>query len=334
MNKLLKMAVTARLLLVGSLIVLSGAAVAVSPLSSEDYDGLVGDFLLGEADAQLVDVDQLEADVEAALPESDSVFLRGGQLSPLAKVLHALEAHDGRLERVRYALGIQRVYVEEPPAADPVPVLLIVVQRFNLGQLIRQELIDSVGAENVAEPGEFGVGPHVEWRFIARQLMGQEAMLLAASRRDLSPEEAAEADCLSGSCLSSAALIDSAAVWHDFLPADLGIAVPEFLDGLPYEAEAGGLPVSAAALDLAARLAGFDAYLAEAGTEAYASVERNLGQDASLDAVLVQGNLADDSLESVWTRVYGVGDLPLFSAQAYGCRRGDVEFAPVGEFCL
>lgn len=342
MNKVLRLAVPARLLILGSLLLLFGTAGAATPMDADRFDAFVETYLLAESGASLVDVDQLESDIEAALPGTDSVFLSGGNLSPIAKALHALEIHDGALERVRYAVGVERVSVEDLPASDPVPVLLITVQRYNLGQVIREELIGSIGEENVAEPEEFGVGAHVEWRFVTRQLMGHEAMLLAASRRDLGHDEAAAAGCLGGGCLSTASLIDSAAVWHDFFPADLGFTFREFLEELPYEARsADGLPVSAAALDLAARLAGFDAYLAEisgtGGLGVFAAVERNLGQDLSLDVVLVQADLADDSLASVWTRVYGFAtggeDFPLLSAQAYECRRGEAEFAPVGDFC-
>ena len=67
-----------------------------------------------------------------------------------------------------------------------------------------------------------------------------------------------------------------------------------------------------------------------------ASVEQNLGQEASLDAALLQTDLLDDSLETIVTRVYGwdTGEsFPLLGAQAYGCRRGDAQWAPVGDFC-
>src|SRR5690625_1893561 len=120
MNKMVKLAVTAGLLLAGSLM-LPGRVLAADPLSADEFDELLDSFLVGEPDLNLVDVDQLEAEIEAGLPQTDSVFLRSGELSALAKVLHALDNHDGELERVRYALGIRRVFVEEPPASDPVP---------------------------------------------------------------------------------------------------------------------------------------------------------------------------------------------------------------------
>lgn len=310
------------------------------PSAETALEAIVQDFLAADSGFTVIDPDQLEADIADTLPDSGSVFLASGRLSPLAKAVHAVNVHDGSLERVRWELSVERVLTAQPPAADPVPLLLVKVTRFNLGPVLRQQLLDSLPPEQVAGPEEFGVGPHVEWRVIVRQLMGHEAMIEAASRREVADAEAAAAACLFGDCLSSGLLIDGAAVWHDLAAADPGFTVAEFLAGLAYDAAPAGTPSAAAALDLAAALTGFDAYYAESGspdaTVVRASVEQNLGQEASLDAALLQTDLLDDSLETIITRVYGwdTGEsFPLLGAQAYGCRRGDAQWAPVGDFC-
>lgn len=268
---------------------------------------------------ELQDVAVIENLINASLPETDSVFLPGGQLSPLAKALHAVNAVDGVLPRTRQHLSVSVLRVPEPPSADPVPFALIQVDRYNLGPSIRADLVDSIGEEHVAAPEEFGEGPHVSWRLIVRPLMGSQSVLVAASRMEIGPDTAAGTDCLGTDCLSPVSGIEELANWTDLEDAgfepELNPLAPEVL------------------VDFLAELAFFDAYGHEAGfdateepiTVAHLLLETNLGQDLATDGALRVGELRDDSLQAIWQRAvaFDLGDSTmLLQGQAFECRRG------------
>src|SRR5690606_16379385 len=179
-------------------------------------------------------------------------------------------------------------------------------------------------------------GPHVSWRFVMHQLMGNNAAILAAGRAVLDESQIAVATCLGVDCLATAGGIDELAVWQEMVLFD----VEDEIAGLRYEAQRDGLPVPAAMLDLPAGLTYFGPYAAEssgAGILAEFLIESGLAQDDSVESVFRQGDLLDDSLAAVWQRLlaFSAGGAPqFFAAQAYGCRRDESGRAEPGEFCL
>lgn len=296
------------------------------------------DLFLGPlTDYAAVDVDALEADIEEVLPATGSVFLASGSLSPLAKALLALEVSDGTLERTRHNVSLRVLLVDQPPAADPVPMVFMQVDRYNLGPAIRDGLIAELGEEHVAPAAAFGEGPHVSWRLVMRPLMGQQANIVEAARAELDEPGAEASLCLGIPCLLTSGGIDEVAVWQEMERFDLG----EELGGLGYPAMQDAVPSPAAMLDLTALQAYFNAYEFEVtGSDVVVAefvVESGLAQDQIIDVALRQGNLLDDSLAAIWQRLLALPTMEaapeFYAAQAYECRRGDEGFAAPGEFC-
>ncbi len=296
---------------------------------ADDLNDVTAEFLALDAGYASVDTMALEAAIEAQLPDTGSVFLASSQLSPLAKALLAAEVHDGPLWLYRYQLQLTLEHVSAPPAADPVPVLLVDLKRFNLGPAQHAGLVEELGEDVVAPVEEFGSGPHTAWRLVLSPVMGQPAAILDASRRELDDAEAALATCLGAPCLELYPLIEEAAVWQDH-EAVSAEAVDSLLT----------VPHPGAMLDMLASHWGFDPYQSETTGQVLAEllIETAGAQDDFIDVALRQGPLADDSLLAVWQRVYafpGAGDGPqLYTTEAYECRRGPDTFAGPGEFCL
>ena len=329
-----------------TLLLLTLAAIALLSISQAQSGPRTGATVEAEAQAfvgpesgyRSVDVASLEDALEAELPASDSVFLASGRLSPFAKALLVVETTDGLLPRTRHHLSVRVLSVEEPPANDPASYLFLQVDRYNLGPAIRDELISSIGPEHVAPLSEFGEGPHVSWRFVMHQVMGQNAAIYAAGRAQIADAAALSASCLGAPCLTPTAGVEELAVWHELEPVEL----LEALADLPYEALRAGLPSPAAMIDLATDNAPFNAYDAEHGGRegviAEFIIESGLTQEPAMELALRQGDLLDDSVAAIWQRLLAfslTGDAPEFYAgQAFECRRGDGGWAEPGEFCL
>lgn len=308
-----------------------------------------GDLLAGSEDGTLVGLSERFVAAEGYRPQSvealneaigqrlvpadsSSVFLPSGTLSPFVKAVLALEAVDGVQERVRYRLSYGQAMVAAPPAASPLPVSLVQIDRFNLGPVIRKELVEVYGAENVAPPAVFGVGPHVSWRLGMRPLMGHQADIVAASRMEIAAADAGAETCFGRSCLSTAMVIEDAAPWSEVQASGHDPSVV-------YPAERDGLPTPAAVVDMLTNEFGFEAREGVGASEPFAVVimELNLGQDATLDAALREGALMDDSVSAVWRRISATpsisGATPhLHAARAFECQRGP-KFAEPGKHC-
>jgi len=265
--------------------------------------------------------------------DTDSVFRPGGDLSAPVRAVLVLQAADGTLPRSRIQILVGMEPVEMPPAAAPVPVSFIEINRYNLGPAIRAELVESLSEQNVAPAETFGVGPHVSWRMVMQPEMGTAAMLVAAARAELGEADARARSCLGVSCLAPAGAIERAAPWGEM--AETGSSLD-----VPFETVRDGLPTPAAALahllagmDLAPRprRGGEDAFFA-------AVIETGLGQDLSLEAGLVERDLMDDSVAAIWKRLAAFpqdlnGGPMMFRAEAFECARGDAGFAAPGGYC-
>lgn len=295
-------------------------------LASEADTGIdpVQQFLEAEGYAQL-DADEVENAINDLLPQMDSPFLPAGRLSPLAKGAYALKVTYGDLPRTRQHMSITLV--------PDTQVVLLQLDRYNLGPAIRHQLISSIGEGNVADAEEFGVGPHVSLRVAVTPIIGHQAMIIGASARLVDDAEAEEAFCLVGPCASPApALAESA-----FLEPLEEVAV-EPTDAYPMTED--GLLTTAAMFDLLATEAGLALFeneaLGERGEPFVVSellLERNLGQEESVDGAILIGEVMDDSIAGIWYRVAALGGWqagePVFGAAGYECRRGD----PVDGLC-
>lgn len=294
-------------------------------------------FLGAASGYTAVDEIALEGAIEDALPPTDSVFLASGNLSPLAKALMALEISDGHLERTRHHVIVRVLQADQPPAADPVPMVFVQIDRYNLGPAIRSELVTELGEEYVAPAAEFGEGPHVSWRLVLRPIMGQQAAIFGAARAEANEDHAEAAVCLGVPCVLTSGGIEEIAVWHEMETVDLG----DELESLAYPGLRDGLASPAAMLDLTAAQAYFNAYESEvSGSDlgvAEFVIEVGLAQDQVIDVALRQGNLLDDSVSAIWQRLLALPSMDavpeFYAAQAYECQRGDDDFSAPGEFC-
>lgn len=159
---------------------------------------LTEDFLSGmqtERPASLVK--QMRAGLD---DNPSSVFWPDADLSPATRATELIAAQSGYSPHGRLWIQEEQVEIVPEGAGGPMTVSLITAQIYNLGEVVRAELIESIGSEHVAPPSAFGTGANVEWRFVMRPVQGMRADLVAAGRQEIgSPGEmfCARAPCLS-----------------------------------------------------------------------------------------------------------------------------------------
>lgn len=293
-------------LLLPSLISAVLLAAPALPAQADPLDDAIAGFT-GAAGWQPGDAGAMEQALIGGLSDPRSVS-PGGSLGPLEKALLLAEQAEPALPRTRTLLRYGQITLDDNGA--PLPVSFVQVERYNLGPATRVIAIEDFGEENVAAPEEFGVGPHVAWRFVFIPLMGSEAALLDAARRDLPEAEAAAADCLGRGCLDLMHSAEDAVEWLESEAPPLDFASP-------YEERREGLTVMARAvaeLSLLQGLATLEGgqYLwtgveqPEAAAEGqpflYVLEDRGIGQEVASETLLVQTQLNDDSLSAFWSR--------------------------------
>lgn len=323
-------------LLAASLIA-AASWVAASPGQTSPLDTLSERYLEGyEArDGEQVVLEII--DTLEPLSSKPSAFLPTSDISPLVMAILALENAEGPRDRVRYRITYGIEGIPNPPKSSPLPLSFIQVDRFSLGAAIRQDVIDSYGAEHVAPAEAFDAGPHVSWRLITRPVQGTRADILAAGRVELSDTQAQEMICMNGPCLSLDLSLESAAPWGEMQEVPLE-------QDVPYTVERAGLLTPAAAIDQLTSDSGFsEAWQSREVPELPAPlleavIEINLAQDSALDAGMRRSGLMDDSVAAIWRRlvVMPTGEnaqTPMvYRAEAYECHRGP-QFPPSGRLC-
>lgn len=278
-----------------------------------------------------VDPDRLWDDMNAAISpaDPDSVFLPAAGIAPMPLAVLALDTAEPSLERVRYRLRFGTDWIDAPPSAAPLPVSYIEITRFNLGPAIREDLIGSLGADNVADAAAFGVGPHVGWRLVTQPVMGNRASIVAAGRMELDEQSASGETCLGIPCLNVGSVIEDAAPWSEMEPATpdgntsealVAYRAADLLLGEIDSIETDSPPTAPSVPDWAIE----------------AVIEVNLGQVEGTELAYRWGGLLDDSVSAIWRRLatlsMGGPDVMIFQAEAYECWRGP-DFAPPGAFC-
>lgn len=302
-------------------------------LDEPTFDAAVGQFLAGADGFDAVDVDSLEAAVRNHLADADAATASASHLSPLPLAITAVEAVEGRLERSRYQLGVRLIHVQHASYPYPVSNVLVSAERYNLGPVVHAELVEELGADMVAPAEEFGVGPNTAWRFVMQPVPARQAVLVSASRKELSDEAAGAASCLYGECLSL--------TWAHGPEAWEQVAAPPFEElapGLVLPRGEWSLLEPEAMMAVVTALASFDLLAWEvSGPDTQivqAVVDLNLGQDFAVAATLREGHLLDDSLAAIWHQAIDLGWAGGESAYvAYECRRGEDAFAPPGSYC-
>jgi hypothetical protein len=237
-----------------------------------------------------------------------SVATPGGTVGPLEK---AMLIADMAIEgiRTRSALAYGEVITD-----DGTPVSFVEVRHYNLAKVLHAETADAYGIENTAPVEEFGLGEHMEWRFVFMPVMNNAAILLEASSRIISDKEASKHDCTGRPCL------DPYAGFENYAWEEIDAQVPAWPDIYVTESDETSTPAHAIA-----QLAVFGYWAnAESGDyqwtggehpEAihdavpyrFIGIDRHLGQEASIDAIWQETALNDDALASIAFRRAEVG---------------------------
>jgi len=318
-------------------LVLIAASIAVLGNTSNLASASPTEQFVNEGIFSPVDPDAVWDEINAGLSSSnpDSVFLPTADIGPMPLAMLAIAAMEAPLERVRYRLRYGVDWVEAMPGGAGVPISYLEVIRFNLGTAIREDLIESLGVENVAGPEEFGVGPHVAWRFVTQPLMGNRAIGVVAGRGEVPDDTARTFECLGLPCLSVHTSLDDAAPWSEMARSEVAprALFPEGVGGILSPAAAVELllgEIDSIETDMAPDAPSMPGWAIEA------VIEQNLGQDIGLDAAYRWGGLLDDSLAAIWERLasvaFGGAGPTVYGASAYECARGP-DFAEPGTFC-
>lgn len=139
---------------------------------------------------------------EKTFPEfsssSTQAFHIDADLDALTRSILILEAQEFELPHVRYHIHYSENTDTEIPELTH---SYIEVTRYNLGPTLRNDLLQYLEAENVADASEFGVGPHISWRFAMAPVMGMQADVIYAARKEITDNQAQKMMCFSQPCL-------------------------------------------------------------------------------------------------------------------------------------
>ncbi|WP_137152798.1 hypothetical protein [Devosia sp. FKR38] len=239
--------------------------------------------------------------------DQDSVS-PGGAVGPLEKAMLIAETGIGST-RTRSAISYGEVIAE-----DGTPVSFIEVRHYNMAAPLHAETVDAYGVEDTADVADFGEGEHKAWRFVFQPMMNNVAVLVEASVRVISPEEAAKDDCLGQPCLALDAednhpmdwteIDGTLPSWPELYPSDgTGIATPAAtiaqiaVLGYWASAESGSYQWTGGEHPEAAR---------DATPYRFIGIDRNLGQDDSIATDWHETLLNDDSMSELAYRYIGV----------------------------
>lgn len=233
---------------------------------------------------------QSSASATATLPDSD--------MGPIERAMRLIEAREGKLPRVRYHIEYRRVAL--PALDDWEPRAQLQISRFNLGPVLRRELLAALGAENVAAPEEFGIGPHVRWRFVIGPAQGMKAEIWRSARQLLGAAEAEAADCLGIPCLSTDLVAGPTSGWQELEQP------PQFAPPLAGEfADAAAAAGIVAAAGLGPDNLGYGEMVETASPTApqlVLLVSEGLGADPALEVLALQPAVMDDAIAQLWLR--------------------------------
>lgn len=229
---------------------------------------------------------------------------------PVERALALVDAMDKDPGRTRTRLALGQVMEER--RGQSAPVWLVEVTRFNLGPALRTLAITAYGADSVAGPEAFGIGPDVSWRFVFTPVMGAEAGIIEAVRRVPQAATGKRPQCLGRPCADPAAGLDAVRRWEEGRPPAGLPADPA--PGLPDDVRVAGELLVAAGLAAPerGRIAWRGVEQPEAGAPGepflFLGIDRNLGQDDGVDAALRLTRLNDDSLSEMWVRRAQAGE--------------------------
>lgn len=264
-----------------------------------------------------IDVDALAGDTyyspqnfPNAHGAQSSISLPDADLDPIARSVLLVEAYEAPVPHARYRIAYSmNVAPDHPESRDD----YVEVTRYNLGPARRNDLKGYVPENQLAAPEEFGIGPHVSWRFVLSPVMGMRAGLRYASRAELNDAQAQAADCLGEPCLS---LNDPQGPDYAWQPV-----APPRLDAASYASQSDwGLARPARVIqELWASMSadGMDPLPYVPGQPAFQFVVslNTGGQEAVITGLARQGVVMDSSVSEIWTKRFQMAQhLPDYSA--------------------
>ncbi len=226
-----------------------------------------------------------------------SVRMPDTTANPVQKAILLLEAREGVLPHVRYHIGYRRADVNRE-------VAFVTITRFNLGPVLRREIIATAGSAHAPPPGALGAGPNVSWRLVLMPVhQGQWAHPVRIVRRELPLAEARRRQCFDVPCLATRRVTGTSGDWQPFVvakdvsaPADASwtqwpdpgaaAAADALFDQLVHPGVYGefveGLPAGEPSMEIV--------------------ISRDVhGQDGLTSAVVHQTHLMDDAIKAMWT---------------------------------
>lgn len=230
-----------------------------------------------------------------------SAFLPDADLAAPVRAMLLLDSHEGALPHARYLIDYQL----SSEAATPDETRAYVdITRINLGPTVRADLATSIPPEHLAPAKAFGTGPHVRWRFAMSPRRGMSAGLDAASRMQISAQQAATLDCLGQPCTRLETAEGPKGNWK---PRALAKLPPSFARSTP----AGVAPASA--VEHLLSLMGEDAQQAVAfsanAPRLTFVVSANAGGQETQTTGLARNRIVfDDSVGTQWLRFRQIAD--------------------------
>lgn len=150
-----------------------------------------------------------------------SAFTPDAGLDPATRAVLLFDCAEGSLPHARYRI---RHHLAPSGQTHGDWVSYIEITRFNLGEARYQEVIRYVDPEQRPPREVFGTGPHVSWRMVLEPVQGGRTHVTRAGYRTLAPDEAHASDCLGSPCLALDASTRPAGNWRESAPPALPAA--------------------------------------------------------------------------------------------------------------
>ena len=241
-----------------------------------------------------------------------SISLPDADLDPITRAILLFDAKEASLPHARYRITYSMNVSPEVPQARQG---YVEVTRYNVGPVRRNDLLAFVPEAQVAAPEEFGVGPHVSWRFAMAPVMGARAGLLHASRKEIPDARARVADCLGEPCLG---MVDPVGPNRDWIPLQPPSLAPSAYAGNSDEDIARPARVIE---ELWASMSseGMDdlPYTQEQPPFVLVVSWNTAGQDVAVSGLARQFPVMDDSVSEIWTQRYEMAQSPASFSSLY-----------------
>lgn len=223
-------------------------------------------------------------------------------LDALTRAILILGAQEVELPHVRYQINYSINTDTEIPELKHD---YIEVSRYNLGPARHNDLLQDLDAENVASLDEFGVGPHVSWRFVMAPVMGMQAAVLYAARKEISDATAQKTMCFALSCLALEA--------PELPQGQVQVLTPKSVAPAQYRTENlyGGARPARVLEELWAEFRSDDPlpYSKDNPQFIFVISSNVIGQDSLVLGTGLQTIVLDDAIAKIWLQRWQVADM-------------------------